>query len=400
MGQAAQFIETILTAIGIIVVFVLAGEFLPDLKRYVRQIKYQRQRKNMDHRTKADTFSNVDWANEYFFEYWSALGNVSWASYVMARCLPYSGKYINIGPGGVRKTWKPETVAGDDVLEVFFFGGSVGWGMGARDDHTIPSELAKLYERKQGTKARITNYSENSFVSTQSLIGLMLALRSGKIPDVVIFLDGVNDAFSASQQGVAGLPQNDHLRAAELNVLHVQMRWRSIKAFIPIVFKRTLRLINGIVGMVNGKTTLSQQTAEVDKDEQADLADDVVHTYADIMSTVRLLGEKWSFTSYFFWQPTIYSKKHLTSFEASEKEINQKYENFFQDVNIRVEQNDAFTPENRFYDLLHLLDDFDEGVFLDFAHVSEQGNKVIAERIFASIESNSEQSRLQSDVSQ
>jgi hypothetical protein len=61
-------------------------------------------------------------------------------------------------------------------------------------------------------------------------------------------------------------------------------------------------------------------------------------------------------------------------------------------VNIRVEQNDAFTTENRFYDLLHLLDDIDEGVFLDFAHVSEQGNKVIAERIFASIETNPEKS--------
>ena len=386
MVTVAQLTDTFLTAIGIIVVLVLAGELLPELRRHLRQVKYRRQRKNMDYRAKADTFSNVGWANEYFFEYWSALGNVGWASYVNARCHSYSGKFINIGPGGIRKTWQPKTGAGDDILEVFFFGGSVGWGMGARDDHTIPSELAKLFESKRGVKARITNYSENSYCGTQSLISLILALRSGKIPDIVIFLDGVNDAFSASQQGIAGLPQNEYKRAAELNLLNPQMRWHSIKAFAPIVFRRTLRIVQRIVGVAIGKTNLSPDTVEVDKEQQDVLANDVVHIYADIMSTVRLLGEKWSFSSYFFWQPTIYSKKHLTSFEANEKEINIKYEKFFKNVNTRVDQNATFTNEKGFYNLLHLMDDIDEGIFLDFAHISEQGNKVIAERISKSIE--------------
>ena len=386
MGSVAQFVETVFTSIGIIVVLVLAGELLPELKRHQRQLKNQRQRKNMDYRTRADTFDNVDWAKEYFYEYWSAVGNVRWASYVNARCSPYSGKFINIDLGGIRNTWEPEVASSDDLIEIFFFGGSVGWGMGARDNHTIPSELAKLFESKRGVKARITNYSENAYCGTQSLISLMLALRSGKIPDVVIFLDGVNDSFSAFQQGIAGLPQNEYNRVAELNLLHPQMRWRSINAFIPIVFRRTIRFFRYIAGFGNGEETFSQDSEGISESKHDALADDVVHIYADIMSTVRFLGNKWSFASYFFWQPTIYSKKHLTPFEAGEKNINIKYDKFFQKVNTRVEKHDAFAEQKGFYNLLYLMDDIDEGVFLDFAHISEKGNAIIAEQIIKSIQ--------------
>lgn len=55
-------------------------------------------------------------------------------------------------------------------------------------------------------------------MSTQVVIALLLQLQKGQIPDLVIFYDGVNDMYSAYQQKVAGLPENEFNRVKEFNL--------------------------------------------------------------------------------------------------------------------------------------------------------------------------------------
>lgn len=61
----------------------------------------------------------------------------------------------------------------------------------------------------------IINLGETSYVSIQDTILLLRLLQQGVRPDIVVFYDGVNDTFSAYQQGVAGLPQNEFNRQTE-----------------------------------------------------------------------------------------------------------------------------------------------------------------------------------------
>jgi len=359
------------------VVIIFASEFGPDIKKTQIQ-KWKKKKKDNDYRSNADFFKLVDWGPEYFYEYWTALRNVAWHDYVYGRCCPYSGKYINIDKSGLRRTWQPDIEEDSKALEIFFFGGSVGWGMGARDEHTIPSALSKLLNQSSSTRVNVTNFSENGHCSTQEMLTLILALRQNKIPDIVIFLHGVNDCVSAFHQGLAGVPTNRRNREIEFNLLHPQMRAKMFKTILPIVFRRTLRFIDRIIDSVTliPKKSLGSETLESEN-----LVAEVSTVFIDVLTTIQLLGEKKNFKSLFFWTPTIYSKNNLTDYEKKERNISAKYREFFDAVNTKVACKLNSTPNIEYYDLLHLFDNCEEGIFLDFAHISEQGNLIMAEEM-------------------
>jgi lysophospholipase L1-like esterase len=102
-------------------------------------------------------------------------------------------------------------------LKIFMFGGSALWGTGARDAFTIPSIFATQLQNK-GLATEVTNFGESGYVSTQEVSAMLLQLQKGQIPDLVIFYDGVKDMYSAYQQHVAGLPENEFNRVKEFNL--------------------------------------------------------------------------------------------------------------------------------------------------------------------------------------
>ena len=62
------------------------------------------------------------------------------------------------------------------------------------------------------------------------VLQLMLDLRTGERPDVVMFYDGINDVASAVQRGVAGDPQNESRRVANSRLCSVPRRCAGISA--------------------------------------------------------------------------------------------------------------------------------------------------------------------------
>ncbi len=247
MNVLFNITEILLTSIGAIVFLIFIVEFLPDAIKHFRRRGRKIAKIDTDYRNKADFFKNVDWGNRYFYEYWAATRNADWHSYIYGRCHKFAGEFINVDKKGLRKTWNSFVDPGaKNTLKIFFFGGSTGWGMGARDDHTVPSELSRMLSEKLSCSVEVTNFSENGYVATQSLLMLMLELRQGNIPDVVLFYDGINDAFSAFQNGCPGVPQNEYNRSLEFNIFHPSSRLRFYKTAAKIIFRRTIRLIDKI----------------------------------------------------------------------------------------------------------------------------------------------------------
>ncbi len=377
MVELQDAIHLILTTVGSLFLLIVLVEFVPDwIKRFKRRDRTV-SGVDYDYRNEADTFKNVDWGPRYFFEYWSALRNLEWHSYVYGRCRPFSGQFINVNQQGLRVTWNPDNKdSAEHPLRVFFFGGSTGWGMGARDDHTVPSELSRILEKTFSHPVEVTNFAENGYVATQSMLKLLLETRSGNLPDVVVFYDGINDTFSAFQSGKAGKPQNEYNRVEEFNVLHPNMTHLFYKAAVPIVFRRTLRLIDKIANFF----VKDQQAHTTNGTEETgnELPKEVLSIYCEIMETVRSTGKRLGFESCFFWQPSIYTKKTLTEFEAKEKENKPEYADMLFKVNSLISEFQALCEKNGFFDIHHCIDDCDDGIYLDFAHVSEQGNRMIA----------------------
>ena len=88
-----------------------------------------------------------------------------------------------------RRSYEPDA---EPVLEVWFFGGSTLFGIGQRDEHTIPSEIARLAEA-DGIPIRVRNFGFPSYESWQEVGLLRRALQQRPAPDLVVFYHGAND---------------------------------------------------------------------------------------------------------------------------------------------------------------------------------------------------------------
>jgi lysophospholipase L1-like esterase len=112
---------------------------------------------------------------------------------VGARNGEFRGEHLNIVDGR-RVTYTPS----DPTIDVWFFGGSTMFGIGQRDDHTIPSVVVKLAE-EDGIRIRATNFGVSGDVNWQGTIRFAEALEGDlPEPDLVVFYDGVNDRGLAS----------------------------------------------------------------------------------------------------------------------------------------------------------------------------------------------------------
>ncbi len=123
-------------------------------------------------------YENEDWANKFFYEYKEL--KYMFSDYTLWKTSEYSGETINIlSPENIRKTFKPNVLKSNK--KAFFFGGSTAWGLGAKDDLTLPSLFAKKYN------IETFNYAQNAWTSSQNLIELTKTISSGKKLDYVFF---------------------------------------------------------------------------------------------------------------------------------------------------------------------------------------------------------------------
>jgi hypothetical protein len=90
------------------------------------------------------------------------------------------------------------------------------WGTGSPDWSTIPSYLQTGITKLKNGPICVVNFGESGYMSTQSVIELMLQLQSGNIPHVTLFFDGVADVYTAYQAGRAGVHENFGQIAAKL----------------------------------------------------------------------------------------------------------------------------------------------------------------------------------------
>ncbi|HEX2228917.1 MAG TPA: hypothetical protein VHM64_17415 [Candidatus Binatia bacterium] len=350
--------------------------------------------KAVDQRVAADTYSDRSWVNSYYREFRRSRG-LQWTPYVYWRQRPYSGDHINIDAQGIRLTtntgWGQE--ATESPVKIFMFGGSTLWGTGARDAYTIPSLLAKELRRK-GIISEVTNFGETAYVSTQEIIALILRLQRGDVPDLVIFYDGVNDIMAAYQQHTAGLPQNESNRVREFNLSKPdQLKPRAAMVARDVVAQlSTVRLLGNVLQLSQtptGDDETTENRPRADKhrggrefvDPEA-LAGEVFRTYIGNIGLVKALSDNYQFSAFFYWQPTIFDKPHLTQYERSQRDKMRAAEPFVRRTYALMRQ--ARLPaeyKNSFVDLSGIFSKVSEPIYLDWSHPGELGNEMIATRM-------------------
>jgi lysophospholipase L1-like esterase len=325
-----------------------------------------------DYRVSADGYNGATWVEAYYREF-RVSSEMEWYPYVYWRRRPYSGTFINVEGGGIRRTWQASD--NTEAPRVFVMGGSTVWGSGVRDDYTLASHLSR-YLAAQHARARVVNYGESGYVTGQSLAMLQELLRHGRVPTVVVFYVGSEDVFAALQNREAGVPQNETNRRLEFNALQ------------PLELGKVWRVLTSgldrIGGLARSHFVRDTATAPRPEHEQA-LADRVVDEFCSAARIAQALGREYGFQPLFYWQPVIFSKPRLTSYEMAARERYGYARSFFQRVYATVAAGPPTCAGLRVRDLGGTFAADAAPRYIDAFHLSEDGNAIVAATIGADV---------------
>ncbi len=331
----------------------------------------------------ADAWSHSDaltgkdtvWMREFVDEFLRSY-TARWTSYLYFRREPFSGRHINVDSSGQRITpqYAEETGAGRHTTTVVLLGGSTVWGTAARDSGTIPAALARLLATKSGRPPmRVVNMGESGYVNTQSLLALELELRRGNIPENVIFYDGVNDIFSAYQNNLAGLPQNEQHRELEFNLLKDGGRMRELG--LNDFWKRTVTA--GVVASLQGMISKPPPAPPL----RDYLAAEVIRIYRGNLEILEALSRHYGFHYRVYWQPVVFSRRDPSPYEQTQITKMDYVRSLYDEVFRLVDADSALRANPHFHNLSDVFDGVGP-IYLDFCHISERGNGIIAERMY------------------
>lgn len=108
---------------------------------------------------------------------------------------PFQGQYLNIDENGFRRTVASSEAAADKPpLQIWTFGGSTLFGWGLADDYTLPSRIQGLLQDQfHQHQVQVSNFGVPWYYSSQELALFVAHLRVLEPPDIVLFLDGLNE---------------------------------------------------------------------------------------------------------------------------------------------------------------------------------------------------------------
>ena len=311
-----------------------------------------------DPRAMLPNYANVTWAAQHYRELASLRSD--YKSFIGWRRKPFQGETVNVGGRYAQR----RTIEGmDNTKKVYFFGGSTIWGTGARDDGTIPSQFVAL------TGLWSENFGESGYTAHQGLTLLIQLLQDGHRPDVVVFYDGANEV---SQKCRTELTPNSHGQEASIDFL------LNNPPPAPTTFAHYFSPLWNAADRIKTKLTRAVAPAEVrsfeDCDSRPEKATRIAENLVSDWQMAKGLVESYGGRFVGILEPVLYFSQtrldHLTDDSVMRAQ--------FQAVYPLVERRMA--KAGGFHNLLRALD-VDDYVYVDFCHVSPNGNRVIATRI-------------------
>lgn len=214
---------------------------------------------------------------------------------------PLDGVYVTVDAAGFRHStgqapWPPSA----DAPVVFVFGGSTTFGYGVPDDDTVASALTRRLRALPGlADAQIYNFGRGYFFSTMEQRLFTGLVGRGYVPDIAIFIDGLNDFASAG----GGYPGPDWSAAGRLRdgrpLGLVTVDWPAVVHNVPM-----LRLARDVGDWLEADPPPVAE-APFDPSVYADPAvlDRVIDRYLHQQRIIRAVADDFGTAVHFVWQP-------------------------------------------------------------------------------------------------
>jgi lysophospholipase L1-like esterase len=377
VSRFGEFARVVWVNVSLLICGLVLAEFLSGGYYLVRAMVTPRDPvKEWVNAVPADAYADRSWLTTGFAEALST--PMRWTPYTYWRRVRFAGHYVNTDERGLRKTWNPPSA---NPVKIYIFGGSTMWGTGARDDYTIASCLSKLLARKFPSQVRVTNFGETGYVNTQEMVLLLREIQARRVPEIVIFYDGHNDTFGAFQSRVAGIPHNESNRVQEFNLLNTNDSAATAYHLIREALRRsnTFKLATGLHSKVAGEKSRPPLTSE----QRRQLIADMFQVYSANAAIIESVGEKSGFASLFYWQPSPLSKKNPNHFEQS-RNTDPELIRFMTEMYAGVGH--APISENpSFHNISDVFGGYSGTLYIDYAHTTERGNEMIAERMYKDV---------------
>ena len=297
-----------------------------------------------------DDYAHEDepWAKDFFRE---LVGAGTHHDLILGQRLrDFRGEHLNIVDSR-RQGYEPR----DPELTVWFFGGSTMFGIGQRDDHTIPSVVARLAEA-DGIRIEPVNFGVSGDVNWIETIRFAQALEDLPLPDLVVFYDGTNEEGVGYQRMEDGLIDPDVIER-------------------PYLSDEEQNLHSGSYG----GETIDQGPERVQL--HIDLT---ARQYRRGVDVGRRLAGSYGTEVMYFWQPVAVAKDP----SPADAELYRRL-GFDQDMVPETTRNYEAILETSgagSIDLTAALDDTDQPVFFDFNHTNERGAAIVAAEMYEYLE--------------
>ena len=341
------------------------------------------QQSTVDERTLLSPYAGKEWAEDYWKEYHEFVLTSDYEPFLGWDYGEYHGDYIDTGPEGVRKSWNPEHDDGEAPGTTYVFGGSTTWGVGARDNYTIPSYLSRRLN-DNGYAFYLYNYGALAYTFEQEIIHLILLLREGHRPDYVIFYDGANEVWASYVSGIPGSPMNLSIMREKLREswsMKDALRLIANKAYDFLTSQSLIyRAINSVLTHLSSQQQFQEVVLKYDDEELQLLSSGIAEQYLESKELLDHLAQAYGFEYVCFWQPVTYTETRFTDEEAEsdriikDRALSDLYR-FTRDALV------AASPPH-FFNISDVLGNRTKTLYIDSAHLSEEGNEVVANKIF------------------
>jgi hypothetical protein len=195
---------------------------------------------------------------------------------------PHSGLFVNVDSSGFRITknqgpWPPQSTS----LNMFLLGGSTTFGYGVSDDETIASYLQEYLTTRLKRDVRVYNFGRGHYYSTQERILYEQLLAEEFVPQIVMFLDGLNDFY---------YKLNEPEFTAQFREL--VDKGTTIESFIQATsFGRILRMLK------------DREVLNTTQSSDLGLIDLVLKRYLTNKTLIQTISEPFGVKPVFVWQP-------------------------------------------------------------------------------------------------
>jgi hypothetical protein len=279
------------------------------------------------------------------------------------KTLPYTGKTLHISNEGQR-IHTPPTFTGTRTKTVRFFGGSTTWGEGSDDQHTIPAlfnEALPQYE--------VFNHAQLAYNSRQELDALITSYSKENKADIVIFYDGVNDAAFLCPREIKQLP------AHRLVPMFREKLYVSKSAYVKdllskIFIENILKVIHVLTFKPSPETSAWNCVSEPGKAEE--IAEIMIKNWELANEIVTQRGGKFIA----ILQPAAFIGKPRTDHLKLDEELGKNFVAVYEHLQRKI----AERKHGWIFDLSQKFNGT-EYIYIDFCHVSPNGNAIIAKEL-------------------